>query len=130
MTERLKATWQKFKLFMDSFNQSAQELARTIDQANDNSLRLEPKNYDVGVITPAGTYRLDDETQAYWLRLLASKHFSTVTPSIRAELLGYYNNLDAPIATKRNTNEWSQLVMQLQELKAIPSMQTATTGGQ
>ena len=89
-------------------------------------MRLEPKNYDVGVVTPAGTYLLDDETQAYWLRLLASNHFSTMTPSIRAELPGYYKNLDAPIATKRDTNKWGQLVMQLQELKAIAPMQTAT----
>jgi hypothetical protein len=118
------------KLFMDRFNRSAQELARTIDRAKDNSLRLEPKNYDVGAVTPAGTYRLDDETQAYWLRLLASRHFSTVTPSIRAELLGYYDNLDAPIATKKNTHEWSQLVIQLQELKAMVPMQTTTTRGQ
>jgi hypothetical protein len=118
------------KLFMDSFNRSAQELAHTIDRANDNSLRLAPKNYDVGVVTPAGVYRLDDETHAYWLALLASKHFATVTLPIRSELLGYYRNLDAPIETRKDKKKWRQLVTQIQELKAIAPMQPTVEGGQ
>jgi hypothetical protein len=118
------------KLFMDSFNRSAQELAHTIDRVNDNSLRLAPKNYDVGVVTPAGVYRLDDETHAYWLALLASKHFATVTLPIRSELLGYYRNLDAPIETRKDKKKWCQLVTQIQELKAIAPIQPTVEGGQ
>jgi hypothetical protein len=57
---------------------SGKEFARTIDRAKDNSLWLAPENYDVGAVTPAGAYRFDDETQPFWLRLLASKHFTTV----------------------------------------------------
>ncbi|HEY3458748.1 MAG TPA: zinc dependent phospholipase C family protein [Bryobacteraceae bacterium] len=118
------------KLFMDSFNRSAQELAGAIDRVKDDSLRLAPKNYDVGVITPAGAYRLDDEVHAYWLGLLASKHFTTVTPAIRTELLDYYGHLDVPIATKKDKNKWSQVLVQLHDVKAIAIMQTAAAGTQ
>jgi hypothetical protein len=118
------------RLFMDSFNRSAQQFSQAIARVDDNSLRLEQKNYDVGVVTPAGVYRLDDETHAYWLALLASKHFTTVTPAIRAELLGYYSNLDVPIATRKDKDKWSQLVIQLHELNAIASMHTAAAGAQ
>ncbi len=117
------------KLFMDSFNRSAQEFARTIDRAKDKSFRLAPKNYDVGVVTPAGAYRLDDETHAHWLALLARKHFTAVTPAIRSELLDYYRNLDVPIATRKDKKKWRQLVAQVQELKAIAPRQTASAGG-
>jgi len=39
------------------------------------------------------------------LNLLAQKHFTTVTPAIKAEILGYYSHLDAPIATKEEKQE-------------------------
>ena len=114
------------QLFMDSFNRSARQFSRDIDHAIDNSLHLEPKNYDVGVITPAGAYRLEDKVQAYWLALLASKNFTSVTPAIRAELLHYYGNLDAPIATKNDRKKWRQLTAELQELKSFSPAHTVT----
>jgi hypothetical protein len=116
------------KLFMDSFDRSAKQLNANVDPAMAGSLHLENKNYDVGVVTPAGAYRLDDNVQAYWLELLAGKNFATVTPAIRSELLNYYSDLKAPIATKKNKKKWQQLVAQLQELKAAP--QTVTAAGE
>ena len=116
------------KLFRDSFDHSAKQFAQTIDRAMDGSLHLESKNYDVGVVTPAGAYRLDDNVQAYWLALLAGKDFATVTPAIRSELLNYYSDLNAPIATKRDQKKWRQLLAQLQELKASAPAQTTAAG--
>jgi hypothetical protein len=106
------------KLFMDSFDRSAKQFAEKINQAMNGSLELEPKNYDVGIVTPAGSYRLDDQAQCYWLNLLAAKNLTTVTPAIRNELLSYYNDLEAPIATKTDNKKWRQLVAELQQLKA------------
>jgi hypothetical protein len=105
------------KLFMESFERSAKQFAQAVDQAMDGSLHLPPKNYDVGVVTLAGQYRLDDDVQAFWLSVLAKKNFSTVTPEIRHELLVYYADLDAPIATKKDKRKWHDLVAQIQTLK-------------
>jgi hypothetical protein len=41
-----------------------------------------------------------------------------MSPELRADLLGFYNNLDAPIATKTNDKEWATLLKELDELKA------------
>ena len=109
------------KLFMDSFDRSTKQFSAKVDQAMDGSLHLENKNYDVGVVTPAGAYRLDDNVQAYWLNLLAEKNFATVTPTIRAELLNYFGDLNAPIALKKDKKKWRALVAELQELEAAPS---------
>jgi hypothetical protein len=117
------------KLFMDSFDRSVRQFSRAMDHAMDHSLQLDSKNYDVGIVTPAGAYRLDDEVQAYWLDLLARKHFTTVTPAIRAELLAYFSNLDAPVTTKKDSKKWQQLLSELQWLKAsAPAIQTAAAG--
>jgi hypothetical protein len=114
------------KLFMDSFERSAKQFAEKIDEARNGSLALEPRNYDVGIITPAGSYRLDDQAQCYWLTLLAAKNLTTVTPAIRRELLSYYNDLEAPIATKKDKKKWRQLVAELQQLQAHSArLQTA-----
>lgn len=113
------------KLFMASFDRSAKQFSQDIDQAMAGSLQLENKNYDVGVVTPAGAYRLDDNVQCFWLGLLAAKNFATVTPPIRNELLSYYGDLNAPIATKRDQKKWRQLVSELQELKTTPRVVAA-----
>jgi hypothetical protein len=115
------------KLFMDSFERSAKQFAEKINAAMNGSLELEPKNYDVGVVTPAGSYRLDDQAQCYWLTLLAAKDLTTVTPAICNELLSYYSDLAPPIATKKDNKKWQQLVAELQQLKAH-SAQLQTTG--
>jgi Zinc dependent phospholipase C len=116
------------KLFMDSFDRSAKQFTQSIDDAMSGRLQLADKNYDVGVVTPAGAYRLDDNVQAYWLGLLAAKHFATVTPPIRSELLTYYGDLNAPIATKRDKKKWRELIAELQQLKAAPQAVAAGAG--
>jgi len=116
------------KLFMESFDRSTKALSKKIDEEMNGDLHLEDKNYDVGVVTPAGAYRLDDNVQAYWLGMLAQKNFATVTPSIRRELLNYYSDLNAPIATKKDNTKWRLLVAELQELKTTPVGAVAGAG--
>lgn len=104
-------------LFMQSFVRATSQYHTVLDQSQAGPLHLDDRNYDVGVMTPAGTYRLDDNIQAYWLHKLSEKNFATVTPAIKAELLGYYGNLEAPIATRKKKKDWNQLVADLQALK-------------
>jgi len=106
------------KLFMQSFDRSTAQYRATSDGAKLDALHLENKNYDVGVITPAGVYKLNDDTHAYWLNLLAQKGFSTATAPIYDELLGYYSNLNAPLHTKERPKDWKRLLAQLDELKS------------
>lgn len=110
-------TQQVENLFTQSFDRSAAQYRATVDASTVNTLHLENKNYDVGVITPAGVYKLNDDTHAYWLNLLAHKSFGTVTAPIGDELLGYYSNLNAPLHTKQHPRDWKRVLTQLDELK-------------
>jgi hypothetical protein len=42
-----------------------------------------------------------------------------VTPELRAVLLAYYGNLNAPFTTKKNKKEWDKLLSEINELKNI-----------
>ena len=108
------------KLFMASFARATNQYKGALEDAGNGQLQLDDKNYDVGMITTAGEYRLDDEVQAYWLNKLAEKKFATATPQIRAEMLAYFGNLKAPIAVKEDPKKWKRLVAQLQELRSVP----------
>jgi hypothetical protein len=71
----------------------------------------------VGVPTPPGDYKLQDDTYAYWLDALAQENFAGLTPPITAELLRYYGNLNAPLSSKRHKSTWKRLLVQLDSLK-------------
>jgi hypothetical protein len=105
------------KLFTQSFERSTTQYRATVDGTKLSALHLENKNYDVGVATPAGIYRLDDDTHAYWLNLLRQKSFATVTAPMSDDLLAYYSNLNAPLHTKKHPKDWKRLLTQLDELK-------------
>jgi hypothetical protein len=112
------------RVFMASFNRTVAQYAGELNAVEKKSLDLADKNYDVGVITPAGVYRLTDDTQAFWLHKLAMKNFATVTPEMKQELLNFYKDLNAPIDTKRKPKEWRQTLDELRGLK-----ETALTSG-
>ena len=106
------------KLFMDSFTRCAAQYGAALENASNKKLKLEDKNYDTGFVTPAGTYRLTDDVQAYWLDLLAKKNFATATPPIAEELTGYYRNVSAPIGTKKHPKEWNRVLRELKDLNS------------
>jgi hypothetical protein len=115
------------KLFMESFTRATTQYGSVLKQAQTRTLHLDDPNYDVGVYTPPGTYFLQDDIQAYWVKKLAEKKFATVTPDIRQEILSYYGNLDAPIATKKHKKQWRELLAEIQQLKARPAATNAGT---
>lgn len=108
-------------LFMRSFDRSAAQYPATVDEADKKSLRLEDKNYDVGVTTGPGEYKLNDDIHAYWLHILARKNFTTASGPIQNELLSYYSNLNAPLHTKKRRKDWNRLLTELDGLKASQS---------
>ena len=105
------------QLFMASFDKATKQYADVLNEVDHKDLVLPDKNYDVGVITPAGVYRLNDDTQAFWLHKLAEKQFAGVTRQIRLELLHFYSDPNAPIHTKEKPKEWQQTLSELARLR-------------
>jgi hypothetical protein len=62
------------------------------------------------------------------LKRLAKDHFAQVSPELRAAVLSYYSDLNAPFANKKNKKEWAQVVRNLDELKGLKdSSETKST---
>lgn len=74
-------------------------------------------NFDTGQPTPAGKYKLTDDSYDYLLGKLEDRHFDMLTPALRDNILAFYGNPQAPIDTKRHKEEFAKLQQRLQELK-------------
>jgi hypothetical protein len=55
---------------------------------------------------------------------LAESKFANITPELKAELLHFFAEPDAPYATKKRPEAWSKVQIQLRQLKDT----TATSG--
>jgi hypothetical protein len=74
-------------------------------------------NFDTSERTRAGQYKLTDEAYAALLGKLADTHFDHVNPALRDNILQFYDNLNAPIETRRHKDKWERLQRQLTQLK-------------
>jgi Zinc dependent phospholipase C len=115
------------KMFQDSFNATMDRYRALLAQAGSGQVNLENKDFDTGKPTRAGEYKLADKTYAEWLDKLEDDNFKTVTPEVRADLLAFYSDLSAPIATKSKKGEWRELLQDLDKLKAVQAEPAQTT---
>jgi hypothetical protein len=104
-------------MFMASFNATIDRYRELLAELKADRLQLPNENFDTGEATAAGHYKLTDDAYAKLLDKLAD-HYAGITPELRADLLGFYRNLDAPIATKSNGKEWGKVLKELADLKA------------
>jgi len=49
---------------------------------------------------------------------LSDGDFKQVSPELRANILAFYRNPDAPLATKRKAKDWKRIQDELEQLKA------------
>jgi len=68
------------------------------------------------------------DAHAKLLDKLAEQGFAGMTPDLRAELLTFFSDPNAPYATKRKPKEWTRSRRKLQQLKSTaPQPVTAET---
>jgi Zinc dependent phospholipase C len=113
-------TPQAEKLFEESFNTTLGRYRALLSDEAGGHLELINNNFDTGVMTGPGEYRMNDEAHAKLLGKLAEQNFAGASPEIRGELLHFFSEPDAPYATKRNAKAWAKVQMQLEQLKAAP----------
>jgi hypothetical protein len=116
------------KLFEASFNGSVTDYEHFLHQQKDSGqTELVNDNFDTGTVTGPGQYPLADKTYAELLDKLDKDHFSQVTSELRAVLLDYYKNPDAPFATKKDQKEWAKVLKEVDDLKAFTPAAAAAT---
>ncbi len=105
-------------MFEASFNAALDRYKVLLGQVRTGQPDLPNDNFDTGDTTPPGKYSMNDDAHAKLLEALARQNFAGASPEVRAELLQFYADPNAPYATKRNPRDWNRVVEALQQLRA------------
>jgi hypothetical protein len=105
-------------LFFKSIDATVHRYRYELNQVNEGRLELVNLNFDTGQETRPAQYKLTDQTYAKLLDQLSQEKFSTVTPAMRANIMDFYSNVDLPIDTKKDKDDWKKTLRELDQLKA------------
>jgi hypothetical protein len=111
-------------LYIASVNHTLDNYKGLLVEVKENKLKLANTDFDTGRTTHAGEYVLTDNAYAHLLDQLAKHNFEQVTPELRENILAFYGDPSAPLATKRNTAAWEKTQDEIQRLKAFVPPQT------
>jgi hypothetical protein len=106
-------------MFEASFNAALDRYKVLLGQVRTGQPDVPNDNFDTGEATPPGTYSMNDHAHAKLLEALAKDNFAGASPEVRAELLRFYADPDAPYATKRKPKKWNKVVVALEQLRAL-----------
>ena len=106
-------------LYIASVDRTLDNYKTLLAEVRSKTLRLANTDFDTGRMTHAGEYILTDKAYAHLLDQLAQKDFALVTPQLRDNILAFYGDPNAPIATKRNADAWQKTQDEVQRLKAL-----------
>lgn len=114
------------KLFMASFNDAITEYQR-LDKTLESQghVELVNDNFDTGTITRPGEYPLADKTYADLVDRLAKDHFAQVSPELRADILAFFSDKNAPLGVKKNKKQWERIAREVDDLKATSVAESA-----
>ena len=110
-------TQQTEDMYIKSVNDTVENYSHLLSHAGSEKIELPNRDCDTGLETRAGEYALTDNTYAHLIDQLASKSSDPIDPALRENLLEFYADPNAPVATQKNAKAWRQLQDQLQQLK-------------
>jgi hypothetical protein len=111
-------------LYIASVNQTLDNYKSLLTEVRAHQLSLANTDFDTGRMTHAGEYILTDNAYAHLLDQLAEHNFDQVTAKLRENILAFYGDPSAPIATKRNTAAWEKTQDEVLRLKTFVPPQT------
>ena len=114
-------------MFRSSFNTALDQYQHLLDDQRAGRLHLLNRNFDTGAPTKPGAYFMADRAYARLVDNLAKNRFQSVSPDLRADILAYYSDPAAPIATKKDAKVWNRLSAELAELKSAGPSQAGST---
>ena len=113
-------TPQAENMFMASFNAAVDDYTREL-KAVPSGLNIPNANLDTGGPVQPGKYPLADETYADLLDRLDKNQFRDISPELRANILDYYADTNAPFATKKHSKQWVRVLQEINQIKAAPA---------
>jgi hypothetical protein len=106
------------KMYMASFNSTVARYRELLSDQNAGRLKLPNENLDVGTFTAAGKYTLTDATYSRLLDKLQG-HYTEIPQELRSDILAFYHDLDVPISTKSNGDDWARVLKEVDQLQAV-----------
>src|SRR4051812_39618464 len=111
-------------LYIASVNRTLDNYRGLLTEVKKKDLHLPNTDFDTGRMTHAGEYELTDAAYAHLLDRLAKDKFQQLTPALRQNILGFYDNESAPIATKKKRAAWEKTREELEQLKLVTPTET------
>jgi hypothetical protein len=118
-------------MYVTSVDKTVENYTQLLHEAGAGDLKLTNTDFDTGRLTHAGEYPLTDKTYAHLLDQLARHNFDQVTPELRDNLLAFYADPNAPVATKKKPKDWQKTMDELERLKSLSiteKLKTQATG--
>jgi hypothetical protein len=113
-------TQQTEDLYVASVDRTVENYTKLLQEAAAGRVQLTNTDFDTGRDTHAGENVLTDDTYAHLLDQLAGHNFDQITPELRTNVLGFYSDPNAPIATRKKPEAWKKTLDELQKLRALP----------
>ena len=115
-------------LYIASVDKTIENYTKLLHESAAGDLQLPNTDFDTGRDTRAGEYKLTDDAYARLLDQLGGHNFDQISPGLRANILAFYSDPSAPIATKKNPAAWQKTQDELEKLHALPSPSPTATG--
>lgn len=106
-------------LYIASVNRTLDNYRTLLVEVREKDVHLPNTDFDTGRLTHAGEYPLSDEAYARLLDYLVRGNFLGLTPELRENILGYYRDENAPLATKKKAAAWEKTRQELERLKSV-----------
>ncbi len=117
-------TKQTEDMYIKSVNATVENYTGLLREASSGKLELPNRDCDTGRETRAGEYALSDKTYAHLIDDLSKKNSDPISPALRDNLLQFYSDPNAPVATRKNAKAWRKLQDELNQLKQHPVLQS------
>ena len=106
-------------LYFKSIDSTVDQYRTFLRALRTDSLQLPNCDFDSGQPTKAAEYTLTDDTYAKLLKQLVDHKFDKTTPELRDNILDFYSDLSASYDTKREADDWKDVLKDLDQLKAM-----------
>jgi Zinc dependent phospholipase C len=116
-------TKQTEDMYIKSVDATIENYAGLLREENNGKLDLPNRDCDTGGETRPGEYVLADKTYAQLIDKLTTKGPNSLSVALRNNLIEFYSDSSAPIATKKNAKAWRKLQDQLDTLKQLAAAQ-------
>ncbi len=106
-------------LYFKSINLTVDQYRAFLEEVRHGNLVLPNTDLDSGQPTKAAEYSLTDEAYANLLTQVADRKFDLTLPELRDNILQFYSDPSAAIATKRDVVRWQNVLTSLDQLRSV-----------